>query len=444
MMWSAICRGAGVGPDARLGSRASCPSAYAGDASDISVRSTSDRRTRHSRPTRTARSRPVLIQMRTVAGWIFSSALTCGTVSHGSSPASGVLEIASGIECVDGPRREIYQLGKSEHRRAHNGGILRGGTAASQMDDQSGKVIDGTARARHWRRSRTETRADDRETEVRSDAPKGFAASLLVPADMLDGVPGDIADLSTAATVSAQDGTTEDDGRGTDGASAEAPEHRNPFLMPEAEAAVMRAPAKRWFSRLTTRAVITRLIAWPALLTRPVAGRPRATRRGLLAVVAVSACAAVVTGIAVHTGTHPGSDPSQSTQSAAAIASLDRLSGTSLHIRLRPAQRSRIRPSKAHTNRASRPRSHQTLVSRVTAVAARYTTPPTRTSGTTSTSAPAVQGGSTTSSSGSSAAGSTASSTPTASSSRPTASRHATTQAFGAGGALGPGSSPNG
>ena len=255
---------------------------------------------------------------------------------------------------------------------------------------------------------------------------------------------GDVADLSIAATVSARDVSTEDDGRGTDGASAGASEHRNPFLMPEAEAAVMRAPAKRWFSRLGARAVITRLIAWPALLTRPAAARPHATRRGLLAVVAVSACAAVVTGVAVHTGTHPGSDPSQSTQSAAAIASLDRLSGTSLHIRLRPAQRSRIRPAKAHTNRAGRPRSHQTLVSRVTAVAARYTTPPTRTSGTTSTSAPAVQGGSTTSSSGSSGAGSTASSTPTASSSRPTASRHATTQAFGAGGALGPGSSPNG
>ena len=248
MMWSAICRGAGVGPDARMGSRASCPSAYAGEASDISVRSTSDRRTRHSRPTRTARSRPVLIQMRTVAGWIFSSALTCGTVSHGSSPAIGVLEIASGIECGDGLRREIYQLGKSEHRRAHNGGILRRGTAASQMDDQSGKVIDGTARARHWRRSRTETRAEDRETEVRSDAPKGFAASLLVPADMLDGVPADIADVSTAATVL---GPARHELRrmaaGAEDASAAAPEHRNPFLMPEAEAAVMRAPAKRRF-----------------------------------------------------------------------------------------------------------------------------------------------------------------------------------------------------
>ena len=95
--------------------------------------------------------------------------------------------------------------------------------------------------------------------------------------------------------------------------------------------------------------MITRLIAWPALLTRPVAGRPRATRRGLLAVVAVSACAAVVTGIAVHTGTHSGSGPTQSTQSAAAIASLDRLAGTSLHITLRPAQRSRNRASKGHT-----------------------------------------------------------------------------------------------
>ena len=444
MMWSAICRGAGVGPDARIGSRASRPSAYAGDASDISVRSTSDRRTRHSRPTRTARSRPVLIQMRTVAGWIFSSALTCGTVSHGSSPAIGVLEIASGIECGDGLRREIYQLGKSEHRRAHNGGILRRGTAASQMDDQSGKVIDGTARARHWRRSRTETRGEDRETEVRSDAPKGFAASLLVPANMLDGVPPDIADVSTAATGSAQHGTSEEDGHRAEDASAAAPDHRNPFLMPEAEAAVIRAPAKRRFGRLTTRAVITRRIAWPAFLTRPLAGRPRATRRGLLAVVAVSAGAAVITDIAVHAGAPSRSEPTQSTKSAAAIASLDRLGGASLQIRLRPAQRSRNRASKGHTNRVHRPPSHQTLVSRVTAVAARYTTPPTRTSGTTSTSAPAVQAGSTTSSGASSGPGSTASSTPTESSSRPTASHHATTQAFGAGGALGPGSSPDG
>ena len=181
------------------------------------------------------------------------------------------------------------------------------------MDDQSGKVIDGTARARHWRRSRTETRGEDRETEVRSDAPKGFAASLLVPADMLDGVPPDIADVSTAATGSAQHGTSEEDGRRAEDASAAAPDHRNPFLMPEAEAAVIRAPAKRRFGRLTTRAVITRRIAWPALLTRPLAGRPRATRRGLLAVVAVSAGAAVITDIAVHAGAPSRSEPTQST-----------------------------------------------------------------------------------------------------------------------------------
>jgi hypothetical protein len=354
------------------------------------------------------------------------------------------LEIASGIECVDGPRREIYQLGKSEHRRAHNGGILRRGTASSQMDDQSGKVIDGTARARHWRRSQTETRADDRDTEVRSDAPKGFAASLLVPADMLDGVPADIADLSTAATVSAQDGTSEEDGRGAEGASAEAPEHRNPFLMPEAEAAVMRVPTKRGFGRWTTRAVITRRIAWPALLTRPLAGRPHATRRGLLAVVAVSACAAVVTDVAVHIGAPSRSRPTQSTKSAAAIASLDRLSGTSLHITLRPTQRSRTRPSKPRSNRVSRRHSHPTAVSQATAVAARYTPPLTRPGGAASTSASTVEGGSTTSSAAASGAGSTTSPVSTASSSEPTAHRHSPTQAFGASGALGPGSSPNG
>ena len=53
MMWSAICRGAGVRrcDDARgrASDSASC-AAYAGDASDISARSTSERRTRHSGP----------------------------------------------------------------------------------------------------------------------------------------------------------------------------------------------------------------------------------------------------------------------------------------------------------------------------------------------------------------------------------------------------------
>ena len=68
-MWSAIRRGAGVGPVAIGGSAAnltlSC--ARAGEGSIRRARSTSDLRTRHVRPARTAARRPVLIHDRTVA-----------------------------------------------------------------------------------------------------------------------------------------------------------------------------------------------------------------------------------------------------------------------------------------------------------------------------------------------------------------------------------------
>ena len=60
------------------------------------------------------------------------------------------------------------------------------GTAARPMDDQNGHVIDGTARARQWRRSRSEAPAgDEADGRPRSDAPKNIAGSLLVPAEML-------------------------------------------------------------------------------------------------------------------------------------------------------------------------------------------------------------------------------------------------------------------
>src|SRR5947209_6317637 len=56
------------------------------------------------------------------------------------------------------------------------------------MDDQNGNVIDGTERARQWRRSRSKAdRAGDPASEARSAAPKSIASSLLVPAEMLEG-----------------------------------------------------------------------------------------------------------------------------------------------------------------------------------------------------------------------------------------------------------------
>src|SRR5205085_520792 len=73
---------------------------YAGEASAISARSTSERRTRHSRPARTAARRSVLIHLRSVAGWSFSSSLTCWTVSHGSRSEADVAVLGAGIRTL--------------------------------------------------------------------------------------------------------------------------------------------------------------------------------------------------------------------------------------------------------------------------------------------------------------------------------------------------------
>ena len=50
------------------------------------------------------------------------------------------------------------------------------------MDDEHGIVIDGTARAGAWRRSRSTPRS---EAEERLDAPKSLASSLLIPAELM-------------------------------------------------------------------------------------------------------------------------------------------------------------------------------------------------------------------------------------------------------------------
>ena len=53
------------------------------------------------------------------------------------------------------------------------------------MDDQQENVIDGTSRARQWRRATSTTRSATDDAAARSDAPKSIAGSLLVPAEML-------------------------------------------------------------------------------------------------------------------------------------------------------------------------------------------------------------------------------------------------------------------
>jgi len=95
MMWSASFLGA-AGRESSADSRPTSAGpedaswrTYAGEASVSRARSTSDRRTRHVRPARTAARRPELIHTRTVAGCSFNSSLTCGTVSQGSSSTAG-------------------------------------------------------------------------------------------------------------------------------------------------------------------------------------------------------------------------------------------------------------------------------------------------------------------------------------------------------------------
>ncbi len=67
------------------------------------------------------------------------------------------------------------------------------------MDEESGKVIDGTARAREWRRPRPKSTPDADGVQPHSEAPKSIAASLLVPDEM----PG--MDIPSAASADLDD-----------------------------------------------------------------------------------------------------------------------------------------------------------------------------------------------------------------------------------------------
>jgi len=68
---------------------------------------------------------------------------------------------------------------------------------SGQMSEQQGKVIDGTARASHWRRSSPSSTPDADASPGHSEAPKNIASSLLVPAHML--LEGTAATASTGA-----------------------------------------------------------------------------------------------------------------------------------------------------------------------------------------------------------------------------------------------------
>lgn len=100
------------------------------------------------------------------------------------------------------------------------------------MDREPENVIDGTARAHQWRRSRPKTVAGAPDSgEVRSDAPKSIAGSLLVPAELL-------IDASAQHTQRLPDKIVAGEPGGVVTPAADASSdlraQPNPFLLPEA------------------------------------------------------------------------------------------------------------------------------------------------------------------------------------------------------------------
>jgi hypothetical protein len=124
------------------------------------------------------------------------------------------------------------------------------------MDDQNGNVIDGTERARQWRRPRPKSPATAEITEARADAPKSIAGSLLVPAEMLSStIPSDehLNGNEQGRAAAPLPGANAGSGEPT---SPELGVHQNPFLLPEAARVETR-------SKSTRRRMIAALLASP-------------------------------------------------------------------------------------------------------------------------------------------------------------------------------------
>jgi hypothetical protein len=141
-----------------------------------------------------------------------------------------------------------------------------------QMDDHHENVIDGTARARQWRRAKSKTRSATDDAAARSDAPKSIASSLLVPAEMLPAAfPPDERPNASGRHRAAAVPSPANAGAG-DRASAETGVHQNPFLVPEAARVEHR-------SRSTRRRMIAALLARPRGLLSARRGSSRPLRR---------------------------------------------------------------------------------------------------------------------------------------------------------------------
>jgi len=111
------------------------------------------------------------------------------------------------------------------------------------MDEEQGNVIDGTTRARQWRSSGRKPPEDARE--LRADAPKSIASSLLVPADML----GATAAPPAQNGASPEDDTSQRSAAAGSGNGATAGANHNLFLAADAAVEQPRSRQSRTSSR---------------------------------------------------------------------------------------------------------------------------------------------------------------------------------------------------
>ena len=317
------------------------------------------------------------------------------------------------------------------------------------MDDQQGNVIDGTERARQWRRSRVKTDSPPEGSEARSDAPKSLAGSLLVPAEMLspaaepaEGVNGN--GNGHGARIRA---SSRPDRPTNDGAPIRDDVRQNPFLMPEA--ARVDRPGRSTRGREMAAELVHRLGGRARLLlpTRPGWFRVRYTRRSRalrpthrLAMAAAVAAIVTTAVLVTHSGTsQPTAAHRPSTSATATINGPSASAILSDADALRAMARSRAAEttSRRHTRRsvpahrrARRSVKHAgTSAPYVPATSNSVTTAPVSVS-------PSYSSGSTagTSEPAPSTTGGTTGGSSSGGSSRP---------AFGQNGTLGPGHSPN-
>jgi hypothetical protein len=318
--------------------------------------------------------------------------------------------------------------------------------------DEQGKVIDGTARARHWRRSRPQSAADTDGAEAHSDAPKSIAASLLVPAEMLDdplapeaGEPASPTNGTDPATPIAGDGSSPPPDLSL-GA-----ERQNPFLA--ADAAVV-APSRERRKHHDGRVIGLATAATQLLASLRIRRLIRPTRVGGLVVLVVLVIAAAELARQSHT-TSPTT--ARASGRTAAIAGLARLKQASLPAvaRALAAIQTAGRQHATHVWRARRSGRHHSTNHATHRTAGRSGGSSSRGSVARSSSAessaisttPATNSY-TPSQEPSTAAGGATSSSPTVSSSSDSgtsssSSAPSSSRAFGQGGALGPGHSPS-